>query len=73
MPCPPCAFERPVLLAWAPDDLLFPVRLAERLAADLPDARIVALARGRAFTPLEQPAALARGSRAPHEGVREAA
>ncbi len=49
------AFARPVLLAWAPGDLLFPMRLAERLAADLPDARIVRLARGRAFSPLEQP------------------
>ena len=53
------AFERPVLLAWAPGDALFPVRLAERLAADLPDAQLVRLARGRAFTPLDQPERLA--------------
>jgi pimeloyl-ACP methyl ester carboxylesterase len=53
------AFRGPVLLAWAPGDPLFPVRLARRLAHDLPQARLVLLARGRAFTPLDQPERLA--------------
>jgi pimeloyl-ACP methyl ester carboxylesterase len=33
-------FEQPVLLAWAPDDRPFPIRYAERLLADLPNARL---------------------------------
>ena len=53
------AFTAPVLLAWAPRDPVFPLRLAERLAADLPEARLVRLAPGRAFTPLDQPERLA--------------
>ena len=50
--CPPCTtahprrrftsrrFHRPVLLAWAREDRLFPLSLASRLAAVLPDARL---------------------------------
>jgi pimeloyl-ACP methyl ester carboxylesterase len=53
------AFAGPVLLAWAPGDPLFPIHLADRLAAELADARVVRLARGRAFTPLDQPEQLA--------------
>jgi pimeloyl-ACP methyl ester carboxylesterase len=53
------AFTGPVLLAWAPGDPLVPVRLARRLATDLPQARLVLLARGRTFTPLDQPERLA--------------
>ena len=33
-------FDRPVLIAWAPDDRFFKFRYAERLAAAFPDARL---------------------------------
>jgi pimeloyl-ACP methyl ester carboxylesterase len=53
------SFGRPVLLAWAEDDRLFPLSLAQRLAALLPDARLVIVAGARTFIPEDQPAALA--------------
>jgi pimeloyl-ACP methyl ester carboxylesterase len=34
-------FGRPVLLLWGSEEKLFPIRLARRLAALLPDARLV--------------------------------
>jgi pimeloyl-ACP methyl ester carboxylesterase len=34
-------FDRPVLLLWGSEEKLFPIRLARRLAAVLPDARLV--------------------------------
>lgn len=52
-------FPRPVLVAWGDDDRLFPRRLAERLAADLPDARLVTLADCAAFAAHDQPEQLA--------------
>lgn len=52
-------FERPVLLAWAMDDKLFPFSDAERLAARLPDARIERIQNSRAFSMIDQPARLA--------------
>ena len=52
-------FPRPVLIAWGDDDRLFPRRLGERLAADLPDAHIVTLPDCAAFAALDQPALLA--------------
>ena len=52
-------FPRPVLIAWGDDDRLFPRRLGERLAADLPDARLVTLADCAAFAALDQPERLA--------------
>lgn len=54
------SFDRPVLLAWAEEDRLFPVSLARRLARLLPDARLVTVAGSRTFIPEDQPAALAR-------------
>lgn len=53
-------FPRPVLIAWGDDDRLFPRRLAERLAADLPAARLVTLDDCAAFAAVDQPEALAR-------------
>ena len=52
-------FPRPVLVAWGDDDRLFPRRLGERLAADLPDARLTTLPDCAAFAALDQPALLA--------------
>jgi pimeloyl-ACP methyl ester carboxylesterase len=51
-------FTRPVLLAWAAEDRIFPVSLARRLAELLPDARLSLLADCRTFVPEDQPAAL---------------
>jgi len=53
------AFGKPVLLAWAPDDKLFPLELARRLAAALPDARLETIAESRAFSMIDQPDRLA--------------
>jgi pimeloyl-ACP methyl ester carboxylesterase len=53
--------ERPVptLLAWGSDDLMFPLRFAQRLAAMIPGARLEQIADSRAFVPQDQPARLA--------------
>jgi pimeloyl-ACP methyl ester carboxylesterase len=53
-------FPRPVLIAWGDDDRLFPRRLAERLATDLPHAELTTLNDCSAFAALDQPAELAR-------------
>lgn len=53
------AFTRPVLLAWSREDPVFPIAHAERYAAALPDARVVAIDDAYSFTPEDQPAALA--------------
>ena len=52
-------FDRPVLLAWAREDRVFPISLAERLAAILPDATIAPIADSLTFVPLDQPEVLA--------------
>lgn len=49
----------PVLLAWAHEDRLFPPALAERLAADLPDARLRWIEGSRMLVPEDAPEALA--------------
>ncbi len=53
------AFGKPVLLAWAPDDKLFPLALAQRLAAEVPGARVETIERSRAFSMIDQPDRLA--------------
>jgi pimeloyl-ACP methyl ester carboxylesterase len=53
-------FTRPVLLAWATEDKLFPLQLAHRLAATLPDATLVTIKDSYTFVPEDQPAKLAR-------------
>jgi pimeloyl-ACP methyl ester carboxylesterase len=53
------AFDRPVLLAWAPEDPFFPLDHARRLAALFPDARLVEVPDSRAFVSLDQPERLA--------------
>lgn len=49
----------PMLLAWAPDDLVFRLRFAERLAAMVPGARVAQIGDSRAFIPEDQPERLA--------------
>lgn len=53
------SFDKPVLLAWAREDRVFPISLAERLAAILPDATIAPIADSLTFVPLDQPGVLA--------------
>ena len=50
----------PTLLAWAPEDLTFPLRFAERLAAMIPGARLEQIPDSRAFIPEDQPERLAQ-------------
>ena len=52
-------FDRPVLLAWATEDRVFPISLAERLAERLPDATIARIDDSLTFVPLDQPEVLA--------------
>ena len=52
-------FDRPVLLAWAQEDRVFPISLAERLAERLPDATIAPIDDSLTFVPLDQPEVLA--------------
>jgi pimeloyl-ACP methyl ester carboxylesterase len=52
-------FDKPVLLPWAVDDRLFPLKDAHRLASVLPQARIEAIEGSRAFSMLDQPDRLA--------------
>ena len=53
------SFERPALLAWAREDRFFPFAHAERLAAILPDSRLVPIEDSYSFVPEDQPEALA--------------
>jgi pimeloyl-ACP methyl ester carboxylesterase len=52
-------FDRPVLLAWAPEDRFFPVAHAHRLAALFPDARVEEIGDARTFVSWDQPDRLA--------------
>jgi pimeloyl-ACP methyl ester carboxylesterase len=51
-------FGKPVLLVWGTQDRLFPLALAERLAATLPDARLVTVPDSYTFVPEDQPGIL---------------
>jgi pimeloyl-ACP methyl ester carboxylesterase len=48
-------FTKPVLLAWAREDRLFPLELAHRLAGLLPQATVVAIDDSYTFVPEDQP------------------
>lgn len=52
-------FNRPTLLAWARDDIVFKPRFAERLARDIPSSRLEWIEDSRSFVPEDQPARLA--------------
>jgi pimeloyl-ACP methyl ester carboxylesterase len=47
--------DLPVLLTWAPKDRVFPLKFAERLAGEVPNARIVEIPDAGTFVPLDQP------------------
>jgi pimeloyl-ACP methyl ester carboxylesterase len=52
-------FTKPVLLAWAAEDRVFPIAQAHRLAGVLPDARVVPIEDCYTFVPEDQPDQLA--------------
>jgi pimeloyl-ACP methyl ester carboxylesterase len=52
-------FERPVLLAWAPEDRVFPIAHAHRLAGLFPDAHVEEVPDSYTFVPEDQPGRLA--------------
>lgn len=47
--------ELPVLLAWAPEDRLFSLASAQRLANETPNGRLVEIPGASTFVPLDQP------------------
>ena len=49
------SFGRPVLVAWAPEDRFFKLRYAERLAAEIPGARLERIEDSLTFVPVDQP------------------
>ena len=53
------AFTRPTLLAWSPEDRLFPIAHAHRLAEILPDARVAEIHDAYTFVSEDQPERLA--------------
>jgi pimeloyl-ACP methyl ester carboxylesterase len=52
-------FDRPTLIAWAPEDRFFKLRFAERLASDIPNSRLVRIEDSRTFVSEDQPERLA--------------
>ena len=49
------SYDRPVLIAWSRDDRFFPPSDAERLAADIPGARLEWIEEARTFSMEDQP------------------
>ncbi|MFJ7219883.1 alpha/beta fold hydrolase [Amycolatopsis sp. NPDC098790] len=54
------AFDRPVLVAWASEDRVMPPEHGERLAALLPQGKLVEVADSYTLLPLDQPEEFAR-------------
>jgi pimeloyl-ACP methyl ester carboxylesterase len=54
------SFDRPVLIAWAPEDRFFPHDHAQRLASIFPDARVEEVPDSRTFVSEDQPELIAR-------------
>jgi pimeloyl-ACP methyl ester carboxylesterase len=52
-------FDRPTLIAWAREDIVFKPRFAERLARDIPNSRVEWIEDSRSFVSEDQPARLA--------------
>lgn len=52
-------FEKPVLIAWAPEDRFFKLSAAERLARDFPNARLERIDDSLTFVPVDRPRRLA--------------
>ena len=57
-------FDRPALIVWASEDKVMPPEHGARLAALIPDARLVEVADSYTLLPLDQPARLAAAIRA---------
>jgi len=53
------SFDRPTLIAWAPEDRFFKLENAKRLAATIPNARLETINDARSFVSLDQPERLA--------------
>ena len=49
------SFDKPVLVAWATDDRVFPLTHAERLAAAFPQGRLERIEDSYTFVPIDQP------------------
>jgi pimeloyl-ACP methyl ester carboxylesterase len=47
--------DLPLLLTWTPKDRVFPLKFAERLAGEVPNARIVEIPDAGTFVPFDQP------------------
>jgi pimeloyl-ACP methyl ester carboxylesterase len=47
--------DLPIRLLWAPGDKFFPIKYAERLASEVPNAEIVQIPDAKTFVPLDQP------------------
>jgi pimeloyl-ACP methyl ester carboxylesterase len=54
------SFDKPVLLAWAATDRIFPLADAQRLASIFPNARLTTIQDSYSFVPEDQPEELAR-------------
>ncbi len=54
-------FHRPVLLIWGDACEFFPIADAQRLASDLPDARLITVPGAKAWVPVDNPVAVADG------------
>lgn len=53
-------FAAPVLVLWSRDDRLLPLRLGQRLASDLPRARLELVTDAYTFSPVDAPEAVAQ-------------
>ncbi|HEX4720705.1 MAG TPA: alpha/beta hydrolase [Thermoleophilaceae bacterium] len=53
------SIQIPVVLAWGEDDKAFKIGFAERMARDIPNARLVRIPDSYTFVPLDQPELLA--------------
>ena len=53
-------FAAPVLVLWSRDDRLLPLRLGQRLASDLPRARLQLVTDAYTFSPVDAPEAVAQ-------------
>jgi pimeloyl-ACP methyl ester carboxylesterase len=45
----------PLRLLWAPGDKFFPIKYAERLAAEVPNSQLIQIENAKTFVPLDQP------------------
>jgi pimeloyl-ACP methyl ester carboxylesterase len=52
-------FRKPVLIAWAAEDRVFPLQYAQRLKMAFPDARLQTIEDSYTFVPVDQPERLA--------------